>query len=96
MRNLARLEERIDVGPTPHSGELKGWRIAGRVDIRRTEHEIKNVVGVLEGTGPTADETIVVGASTTTTSAAGKSAIHFILRRPSITAPTTTLRASRS
>ena len=46
----------------PHSAELKGWRIAGKIDIRRTEHEVKNVIGVLAGLGPTADETIIVGA----------------------------------
>ena len=50
--DLARLEGQIDVGPTPHSAELKGWRIAGKIDIRRTEHEVKNVIGVLAGSGP--------------------------------------------
>ena len=60
--DLATLEAKIDQGPTPHSGPLAGWRIAGRVDIRRTEHEVKNVLGVLDGEGPTADETIIVGA----------------------------------
>ena len=60
--DLAALEAKIDLGPTPHSGPLVGWRIAGRVDIRRTEHEVKNVLGVLDGEGPTADETIIVGA----------------------------------
>ena len=60
--DLAKLEEQIDEGPTPHSAELKGWRIAGKVDIRRTEHEVKNVLGMLDGSGSTADETIIVGA----------------------------------
>lgn len=60
--DLAELEREINVGPTPHSAELKGWRIAGKIDIRRSEHEVKNVIGVLPGSGPTADETIIVGA----------------------------------
>ena len=30
--------------------------------VKRTEYKVKNVVGVLEGTGPLADETVVIGA----------------------------------
>ena len=84
--DLAALEDRIDLGPAPHSAELAGWRIVGKVDIRRTEHEAKNVLGVLDGSGSTADETIILGAITTT-SAASRAAIRstrsrrFIRRR---------------
>ena len=60
--SLAELEKQIDEGPKPHSGELTGWRISGQTDIKRTEAAVKNVVGVLEGEGPHAEETIVVGA----------------------------------
>ncbi len=60
--DLAKLEEQIDKGPQPHSGELTGWRVAGRTDVRRKRAEVKNVVAVLEGEGPLAEETIVVGA----------------------------------
>jgi len=61
---LAKLEEQIDQNPTPspQSRELTPWRAAGRADVERKQAEIKNVVAVLEGQGPTADETIVVGA----------------------------------
>ena len=60
--NLAALEREIDAGPAPKSCELGGWRIRGQATVQRREIEIKNVVGVLEGEGPLADETIVVGA----------------------------------
>ena len=60
--DLAKLEEQIDDGPTPHSAALTGWRIAGQTDVNRKEANIKNVVAVLEGEGPLAEETIVLGA----------------------------------
>ena len=59
---LGQLEAEIDKGPTPHSRELAGWRVAGESSIDRHEVEVKNVVGVLEGEGPLAGETIVLGA----------------------------------
>lgn len=60
--DLAELERRIDQGPRPHSGELGGWRIQAEVAVLRQEAAVKNVAAVLEGDGPLADETIVVGA----------------------------------
>lgn len=59
---LLTLEERIDEGLEPQSFELDGWRLAAHVDIAREEVEIKNVIGVLEGAGDLADETVVIGA----------------------------------
>ncbi len=59
---LGELERQIDRGPTPHSHALNGWRIVGETNIARQETEVKNVVGVLEATGPHANETIVIGA----------------------------------
>lgn len=60
--DLAGLEREIDKGPTPHSRELKGWRLRGEVSVKRTEAQVRNVAAVLEGAGPLADETVVVGA----------------------------------
>lgn len=60
--DLAKLEEEIDRGPKPQSRELTGWRAAGRADIQRTQTEAKNVIAVLPGEGPHAEETVVVGA----------------------------------
>ncbi len=60
--DLAALEAEIDEGPAPRSGELASWRIAGETRIVRKMIELRNVVAVLEGEGPLADETVVVGA----------------------------------
>ena len=60
--NLAALETQIDAGPTPASFLLDGWRLEGEIDVRRVDAEVKNVIAVLEGEGPLADETIVIGA----------------------------------
>jgi len=61
-KDLASYETAIDQGPTPHSVALTGWRVRGQTDIEREEVEIANVIGVLEGSGPHADETVVIGA----------------------------------
>jgi acetylornithine deacetylase/succinyl-diaminopimelate desuccinylase-like protein len=59
---LAALESEIDRDLAPHSFELTGWRASGETNIVERTTEVKNVVGVLPGEGPLADETIVVGA----------------------------------
>ncbi len=61
-KGLKELESQIDDGPTPHSGPLTGWRAVGQTDVERKQVEVKNVVGVLEATGPLAEETLVIGA----------------------------------
>jgi len=61
-KTLAQLEAKIDETGAPASIALDGWKLKGEVHVERVEAEVKNVVGVLEGTGPKADETIVIGA----------------------------------
>ncbi|MEZ6069777.1 MAG: M20/M25/M40 family metallo-hydrolase [Pirellulales bacterium] len=61
-KDLSQLEAEIDQGPSPKSAELTGWQIAGDVSVIRTSAQVKNVIGVLEGSGPHADETIIIGA----------------------------------
>jgi hypothetical protein len=60
--SLEELEAQIDSDLKPRSRELKDWSADARVEIERREVTTKNVVGVLEGAGPLADETVVVGA----------------------------------
>jgi hypothetical protein len=60
--DLSTLERDIDHGPTPQSRDIPGWRLAGEVSVVRRQAEVKNVVAVLDGEGPLADETIVIGA----------------------------------
>src|SRR5439155_25466933 len=52
----------IDRDAKPHSAALEGWRISLDVQVVRDTLPLKNVVGVLEGHGPLAKETVVVGA----------------------------------
>lgn len=61
-KGLAEIEAEIDKGPKPQSRELAGWRAQGQTSVRREEAEVKNVIGVLEGSEEYADETIVIGA----------------------------------
>ena len=59
--SLAELEKQIDKDLKPRSRELKGWTLTEKIAIERHGIDTKNVVGVLEGAGPHADETVVIG-----------------------------------
>jgi Zn-dependent M28 family amino/carboxypeptidase len=59
---LDALEEKINATLTPQSRELPGVTASYEVALERVTYTARNVVGVLEGAGPLADETIVVGA----------------------------------
>jgi S1-C subfamily serine protease len=59
---LASVEKDIDATLRPHSEPLKGWTCRIETAMQHKLVPVKNVVGVLEGSGPYADETIVIGA----------------------------------
>ncbi len=59
---LETLEKQIDDDLKPRSRPLEGWNLSASIKINRQGIITKNVIGVLEGEGPTKDETIVVGA----------------------------------
>lgn len=61
-KDLATLEAEIEGDLQPRSAELPGWTAAGETAIVHNRAEVKNVVAVLEGEGPLADETVIVGA----------------------------------
>ncbi len=81
---LADVEKEIDRDFKPQSRELTGWTATVEVQAKRDRIGLKNVVGVLEGNGPLADETVVVGAhydhlgygGTSSRSGGTKMAIH--------------------
>jgi hypothetical protein len=60
--DLADLERDIDRELKPRGVDLTGWTVSLDVKVRRDKITIKNVVGVLNGAGPLANETVVVGA----------------------------------
>src|SRR5262249_23541924 len=57
-------ERDIDRDLKSQSRELTGWTASVDVSVWRAKNalKLKNVVGVLEGSGPLKDETIVIGA----------------------------------
>ena len=61
-KSLEDLEGEIDSDLKPRTQVLKGWTVAGQTSLQRVRTEVKNVIAVLDGEGPLADETIVVGA----------------------------------
>ncbi len=62
MDDLAAIQERIETSGAPASQPLKGVSAKGRVNIAPAETTIRNVVGMIPGTGDNADEFIILGA----------------------------------
>ncbi|MFO0904463.1 MAG: M20/M25/M40 family metallo-hydrolase [Pirellulales bacterium] len=60
--DLDAVEQEIDRDLQPRSRELAGWRGVGETDVQHRRADVHNVIGVLEGEGPLAQETIVIGA----------------------------------
>ncbi|MFL5329029.1 MAG: M28 family peptidase [Gemmataceae bacterium] len=59
-KSLSELEEQIDKNLKPISQALAGC--TAEFAVEHTQVGIKNVVGVLPGAGPLADETVIIGA----------------------------------
>ena len=59
---LHELERNIDADLKPESFAIPQWKAKGEISVEQIRTEIKNVIGVLEGKGPFANETIVIGA----------------------------------
>ena len=56
--SLADLERKIDEDLKPQSREITGWALTAKINIEGEKTETKNVIGVLPGAGPHADETV--------------------------------------
>jgi Zn-dependent M28 family amino/carboxypeptidase len=61
-QKLKEIEEDIDRDLTPRSTLLTGWTADLEAQVSRPAIHVKNVVGVLEGAGPLANETVIIGA----------------------------------
>ena len=61
-KSLKGLEAAIGDKLKPQSFALTGWTADAQVTVERKDVPAKNVVGVLEGSGPLKDETVVIGA----------------------------------
>ncbi|HEV2945831.1 MAG TPA: M28 family peptidase, partial [Gemmataceae bacterium] len=60
--SLPDIEGDIDRDLHPRSGVLEGWTAHLKQEVKRSTIDVKNVVGYLEGSGPLATETVVLGA----------------------------------
>jgi len=62
-KSLEQLEKELDKDLKPQNGPIKGWTCDLDITTDRNRMiDVKNVVGVLEGSGPLADEIVIVGA----------------------------------
>ena len=61
-QKLIDIEEAIDKDLKPRPVTLKGWKATVEVTVAKSTIDARNVVGVVEGGGPLAEETVVVGA----------------------------------
>ncbi len=61
-KSLQQIEQEIDQSLKPQSQPLEGWRMELATDIQRRRVEVKNVLALLPGEGPLADEVVVLGA----------------------------------
>ncbi|MBL6713552.1 MAG: M28 family peptidase [Pirellulales bacterium] len=80
---LAEVEQAIDDEFAARSADITGWRIRGQTAIERQTTTARNVLAVLPGEGPHADEVVVLGAhydhlgmGGTNSAAPGVEAIH--------------------
>ena len=61
-KTQAALEGEIDSDLKPRSVVLPDWKVEGQASVELIKTEVKNVIGVIEGQGDLAEETVVVGA----------------------------------
>ncbi len=92
-KELKDLEKSIDKDSNPQSVALKGWTVTLKVQTQPGKIPLKNVIGVLEGKGPLANQTVVIGAHYDHLGYGIEGSRARARRGPSTTAPMTTVRA---
>lgn len=61
FKNLAAIEKQIDETLSPVSQPFGKWKAVSKSIAKQKMAETSNVVGIIEGEGPNAEETIVIG-----------------------------------
>ncbi len=61
-KTLRQVEAEIDRDLKPKSALLAGWSAYVQTNVLRRSVEMRNIIAVLDGKGPLANETVVVGA----------------------------------
>lgn len=59
---LADLEAAIDQDFKPRTAVIPGWKVRGTLSMEKVRSDVFNVIGVIDGEGPLADETVIIGA----------------------------------
>ena len=62
LDNLEAIEQQIDSNLEPISQTIEGWSAEFKSSFDRKTTKTNNIVGIIEGEGPNAHETIVIGA----------------------------------
>lgn len=62
LMTVETIADKIDETLTPLTQPLEGWTAEFTCRFTKVEAEVTNVIGVIEGQGPLANETVVVGA----------------------------------
>jgi hypothetical protein len=82
--SLLDMEQDIDRDLRPRSAALAGWTIDLEVHVDRPGIPVKNIVGVLEGAGPLAQQTVVIGAHYDHLGYGGFGSLARNLKKPTI------------
>ncbi len=61
LKSVTQIEELIDKNLEPISQSIPGWSAEFKCEFVTEEIRSSNVIGIIEGDGPNADETIVIG-----------------------------------
>ena len=61
-KSLDDVEKAIDKDLKPQSVDLKDWTAAIETNVKRQQLEVKNILGILPGSGPLANQYVVVGS----------------------------------
>jgi hypothetical protein len=62
LESVSAIEKQIDAELEPLSQTLKGWQVAAKAKFEVSGIPTSNIIGVIEGEGPHAEETIIIGA----------------------------------
>lgn len=83
-KSLSAVEDEIDKTLKPNSFAVEGWSVKVQTSIGVRELAARNVVGYVDGAGPLANETVVIGAhydhlgrGERGTKALGSTAVHY-------------------
>ena len=62
LKTISAIEAQLDEELEPLSQTMKGWKVSTKGNFASGRIKTSNIIGVIEGEGPNAHETIVVGA----------------------------------